>query len=183
MTNKGGLRRGSASTLAVVIAALGAHACASERSDQKSGETHFLCKSDADCAKLGAGYYCPVDYCVLRPDGGGEDAAVGGSSERDGSGGAAVGAAGWGGSRGDGGSRGGAGGGSPGTGGVNHGGAAGTSVDAGKDSGTDAGDFAMCQFPPESNCAKVDFCHAIGGCGTTQLDENGCSRTPCSHDT
>jgi hypothetical protein len=63
-------------------------ACASKT--QTSGETHFLCKVDADCASLGADYACRDQKCQMTTatdggggspgtDGGGAGGAGGGS--------------------------------------------------------------------------------------------------------
>jgi hypothetical protein len=67
--------------------AFGVSACAGDVSDGKSGETHFLCKTDDDCTKLGDGYVCAASYCARAFDAG--SGGEGGSAGRIESGGAA----------------------------------------------------------------------------------------------
>src|SRR5579871_3042313 len=50
-----------------------ASGCSNEMSDGKSGETHFLCSTDADCTRhFGSDdYYCGTQkYCTPKTDGG-----------------------------------------------------------------------------------------------------------------
>src|SRR5437899_3352072 len=76
-----------------------ASACASDMNDGKSGETHFLCSTDEDCARHFGNdtYYCgAAKYCTPKSDGGtshddgGHSGAsgAGGSSGSGGKGGA-----------------------------------------------------------------------------------------------
>lgn len=60
--------------LAALAATTLSAACSSKT--QTSGETHFLCKSEADCASLGADYSCQAGTCQLRSE---TDAGTGGT--------------------------------------------------------------------------------------------------------
>ncbi|HEX4340257.1 MAG TPA: hypothetical protein VH062_30320 [Polyangiaceae bacterium] len=131
--------------------------CAARMDDGKSGETHFLCSSDADCTKHFGNddYSCDgktsndETYCVVKSDAG-HAGGSGGSTGAGGSTGTGGGAAGKGGSAGD----------------------------------SDAGNpFAGCKTPPDSTCSAEATCNAVH-CGPTSLeyDEHACVRTACKSD-
>lgn len=157
MTNRISAARSMNAYLSALLAAspFFASACADQLNDGKSGETHFLCSTDADCARHFGNddYLCNTEkYCAPKGDGG--------TSQGDGghSGGTATGGA-----TGTGGASGGAG----------QGGAGG--------SAGGGGDFAQCKTPPNSTCSAADTCAAVG-CPSMQYDEHGCLRPQCATD-
>src|SRR5689334_21203932 len=82
----GGGSRSRTSAQTILLASLGlglvlaGGACSSAMSDQKTGETHFFaCKTDSDCHPHGSQYYCAIDHCEVKTDGGGGQAGGAGN--------------------------------------------------------------------------------------------------------
>jgi hypothetical protein len=147
---------------ALAVPALFALGCANEMTDGKSGETHFLCQSDADCTKHFGNddYECTgksasnQTYCAPKTDGGSNlgSGGRGGAASSENGGNQTT-------------------GGSKATGG-----AAGGPSDAG-------GDFSQCETAPNSTCSVEATCMAVDCSGASlQYDEHGCLRKRCKSD-